>query len=148
MTLHVMALGQKTSGSVIVELCAFLASLSGNALIDYFGFYSGSVDNYNDFEFFDSSTGTSQKLCGTDLLAQFNESPGNRDDPSANTYFNITLSNDFAFDKVKVSSDGRAGEFDNIVNGLTTRAVPEPTSLAIFGLGLIAMSLSRGKRSF
>ncbi|MGB1201727.1 MAG: PEP-CTERM sorting domain-containing protein [Cognaticolwellia aestuarii] len=57
------------SGTVTIDYSAFLAGLGVGVLIDYFGFYWGSVDEYNDFTFFDSTTNTSETLLGSDLLA-------------------------------------------------------------------------------
>tara|TARA_R110001592_G_scaffold111146_2_gene307975 strand:+ start:2675 stop:3565 length:891 start_codon:yes stop_codon:yes gene_type:complete len=135
-----------SSGTVTIDYSTFLAGLGIGVLVDYFGFYWGSVDNYNDFTFIDSTSGTSETLSGIDLLAAQSGSPGNQASPSSNAYVNITFDGGFAFDSVMVTSDGIAGEFDNIVTGLNNRpTVPEPTSLAIFGLGLIGLALRKRK---
>lgn len=136
-----------SSGTVTIDYSVFLGAIPGGVLVNYFGFYWGSVDEYNDFEFFDSSTNTSEKLLGTTLLALQGGSAGAQGDPGSNSYVNITFDGGFAFDSVKVTSTGIAGEFDNVVIGLTNRpTVPEPASLAIFGLGLIGVALSRRNR--
>jgi len=134
-----------SSGTVTIDYSGFLATLGGGVLIDYFGFYWGSVDNYNDFTFCDGAT--CETLLGTTLLALAGTISGDQSDAGSNRYVNITFDGGFAFDKVIVNSTGIAGEFDNVVAGLNNRPnVPEPTSLAIFGLGLIGVALTRIKR--
>ncbi len=135
-----------SSGTVTIDYTGFLGLLGG-PLIDYFGFYWGSVDDYNDFTFIDTSTGDSETILGTTLLALQGGVSGNQSDPGSNAYVNITFDGGFAFDKVVVNSTGIAGEFDNVVTGLNNRPnVPEPASLAIFGLGLIGIALKRRNR--
>jgi len=131
------------SGWVEVDYTAFLAGLGGVQL-DYFGFYWGSVDTYNDFEFFNDNTFTSVGITGTQLLAQLGGQSGNQSSPASNTYVNIDFDG-FSWNRFRVTSTGIAGEFDNVVTGLTTRRrdIPEPTSLAIFGLGLIGLGLRK-----
>jgi len=131
------------SGWVEVDYTNFLAGLGGAAL-DYFGFYWGSVDTYNDFEFFDDVNNTSIAVTGTDLLSQLGGSSGHQSSPASNTYVNIDFDG-FSWNRFRVTSTGIAGEFDNIVTGLTTRNknVPEPTTLAIFGLGLMGLGLRK-----
>jgi len=145
-------------GSVTVDYSGFLDSLDGvidgiaGGALDYFGFYWGSVDTYNNFEFFNTGAGTSVKLTGTELLGALGGNSGNQSEVASNTYVNIDFSGDvqgssaFSWNKFTVTSTGIAGEFDNVVTGLTTRSkevVTEPTTLAIFGLGLMVIGLRR-----
>tara|TARA_R110001599_G_scaffold151856_1_gene336878 strand:+ start:390 stop:635 length:246 start_codon:yes stop_codon:yes gene_type:complete len=69
--------------------------------------------------------------------------------PTSNTYVNIDFES-FSWNRFVVTSTGIAGEFDNIVTGLTTRNrdVPEPMSIAVFGLGLFGLGLANRKRKF
>jgi hypothetical protein len=125
--------------TVTVDYSGFL---QGGDKIDYLGFYWGSIDGYNDFTFFDSSTNTSETLFGADLLALSGGTPGNQNGIESNLYVNIKFE-DFAFDSFRVTSTGIAGEFDNIVVGLQSRNIPEPTSIAMFGLALLGLTRIR-----
>ncbi len=137
-----------SSGTVSVDYSGFLGALGG-AQLDYFGFYWGSVDTYNDFEFFNDTDGTSEKITGSELLALLGGQSGNQGAPTSNTYVNIDFDG-FSWNRFVVNSTGIAGEFDNIVTGLTTRNkdVPEPMSLAVFGLGLFGLGVANRKRKF
>jgi hypothetical protein len=116
------------------------ASLAGSK-INYLGFYWGSVDTYNSFEFYDGTT-LVESISGTELLALLNGTSGNQTDDASNTYVNIAFADDEAFDSFRVISSGIAGEFDNVVVGL--KQVPAPANLAFLGLGLLGLAL--GKR--
>ena len=56
---------------------------------------------------------------------------------------NINFSVAEAFTRLRVVSSGVAGEFDNIVVGLSNREVPAPAGLAFLGLGLIGFALRK-----
>lgn len=136
------------SGAVEVNYTGFLANLGGVQL-DYFGFYWGSVDTYNSFEFFNDTENTSIAITGTMLLNQLGGQSGNQGSTASNTYVNIDFDG-FSWNRFVVTSTGIAGEFDNIVTGLTTRNknVPEPMSIAVFGLGLFGLGLANRKRKY
>ncbi|GAA0819974.1 hypothetical protein GCM10009111_24740 [Colwellia asteriadis] len=127
--------GEGIGNTVTVDYSGFL---TGGDKIDYLGFYWGSIDAYNNFTFFDSSTNTSETLLGSTLLAQSGGTPGNQNGLESNLYINIKFE-DFAFDSFMVTSTGVAGEFDNIVVGLQSRNIPEPATIAMFGLALLGL---------
>lgn len=134
--------GPGQGNSVTVDYAGFLTP---GVMINYLGFYWGSVDRYNNFEFFDTVGGVSETLFGADLLALTSGPRGHRTDPRSNVYVNIEFV-DFSFDKFVVTSTGIAGEFDNVVVGLTNRVIPEPNSIALIGLSLFALFIGSGKR--
>ena len=120
------------------------ASLAGS-YVNYLGFYWGSVDTYNTFEFYSDDV-LVQSLTGTQLLAKFGGIEGNQDLDSSNVYVNIDFSPAEAFNKLRVITNGIAGEFDNIVVGLDKRpipSVPAPAGIALLGLGLVGLGFSR-----
>ena len=131
-------------------LAYFTSTLSSNTLlgITYLGFYWGSVDTYNDFKFYSNGSLVTQ-ITGTQLLSALGGQSGNQSSPASNTYVNIAFSIADQFDTLVIDTSGIAGEFDNIVIGLSTREipVPAPTGLALFAFGLVALGLrSRLKR--
>tara|TARA_R110000737_G_scaffold123378_1_gene155396 strand:- start:733 stop:1599 length:867 start_codon:yes stop_codon:yes gene_type:complete len=136
------------SGTVEVDYTVFLNN-QGGVQLDYFGFYWGSVDTYNNFQFFNDTNNTSVAITGQQLLDQLGGQSGNQGSIASNTYVNIDFDG-FSWNRFVVNSTGIAGEFDNIVTGLTTRNknVPEPMSIAVFGLGLFGLGLANRKRKF
>jgi hypothetical protein len=103
----------------------------------YFGLLWGSVDAYNTLELFNGATlvGT---VTGTDVTANANGNQG------ASGTFYVNLTDDLAFNTVKLISTQYAFEIDNVA--YNTAAVPEPGAIAIFGAGLLAFGwLARRK---
>lgn len=126
------------------NLLSFFTPASSTTLlgITYLGFYWGSVDTYNDFEFY-SDGNLVTAITGSQLLSSLGGQSGNQSSPSSNVYVNIDFSIAEQFDTLVIKTSGVAGEFDNIVVGLSTREipVPAPTGLALFAFGLIALGL-------
>ncbi|MDO6557900.1 Npun_F0296 family exosortase-dependent surface protein [Paraglaciecola chathamensis] len=116
-------------------------SLAGSS-VNYLGFYWGSVDTYNSFEFYSNDILVS-RITGAELLAELNGTAGDQVADSSNVYVNIAFDASEAFNRLRVVSSGIAGEFDNIVVGLDKRDVPAPTNLAILGLGLLGLGMSK-----
>lgn len=133
---------------VDIDYAAFLAnigdvdeSLAGSS-INYLGFYWGSVDSYNSFEFY-SDDRLVARITGPQLLAELDGEAGNQVADASNVYVNIDFSFAEAFNRLRVITSGVAGEFDNVVIGLDQRPVPAPASLAFLGLGLLGLGLGR-----
>ena len=135
---------------VEIDYTAFLASIGGldaslaGSSINYLGFYWGSVDTFNSFEFYSDNT-LVKTISGTELLNELGGDSGDQASDTSNVYVNIDFSFSEAFNKFRVITSGIAGEFDNIVVGLDQRpvTVPAPTGLALLGLGLLGLGLRK-----
>ncbi len=135
--------GGPTTSSVTIDYTNLLSSFPG-VEISYLGFYFGSVDTYNQIEFY-NSTGLIRTITGTQLLSANNGSTGNQQQPGSNLYVNLFFTGE-SFTKFKFTTFGIAAEFDNIVAGTTNRAVSAPASLAMLGLGLAGLAWRRRSR--
>jgi hypothetical protein len=133
------------------NLLDYYSSLYGSSTqlgITYLGFYWGSVDVYNDFEFYSDGSLVSS-ITGSSLLAQLGGTSGNQTDPDSNAYVNISFSITEQFDTLVINTSDIAGEFDNIVVGLSTREIPvnAPGTTLILLFGTVVIAARRaGKR--
>lgn len=129
-------------GTIEIDFSGLLSSFGSSFAIDYFGFYYGSVDTYNDFSFYYDNN-LIQTLTGSFLLNELGGQSGNQQGAGSNTYVNVTFGPGEFFNRVVVNSSGVAGELDNIVTRVAR--VPEPAALGLVGLALLM--LARFKRS-
>lgn len=110
---------------------------------NYFGFYSGSLDNYNTVQFFLNNV-LVDSFTGADINAvAFPTSPtdGNQNQAAYVNYFPTVGNSQAFFDKVVYSSSSNAFETDNHSFGVASISVPEPGSLALMSIAGLAMLL-------
>lgn len=110
---------------------------------NYFGFYAGSLDSFNMVQFFAGNSMVDQ-FSGTQINAvAFPGDPTNGNQAAAQyiDYFTSTL-----YDRIVYSSTSNAFETDSHAFGIASpRGVPEPSSVALLGLGVVALAARRRK---
>lgn len=114
--------------------------------LDYFGVYYGSIDTFNDMSFLDKN-GNVHAITGLDLLAALNGTSGNQTANSSNIYVNIEFAPAEQFTSISFKTSNYAFEIDNLAVRVASNTVPEPGSIALLGLGLGALVLSRRKKN-
>lgn len=114
---------------------------------NYFGFYAGSLDSYNLVQFYLGTT-LVDSFNGTQINAvAFPTQPTDGDQSEAN-YIDYFLQTNAFYNRIVYSSTANAFETDNHAFGLAApTGVPEPTSVALFGLGALALVARRRARS-
>jgi hypothetical protein len=103
----------------------------------YLGLLWGSVDAYNTLEFFSGGASVAM-FTGADVGASTGTGNciGGLQNALGTCYVNINFLTQ-SFDKVVATSSSYAFEFDNVAFSTAPVGVPEPETLAMFGLGLL-----------
>lgn len=118
----------------------FTATLG--ASYNYFGLYWGSIDDYNSLSFYNGATLVAA-VSGLDVI-QAGTALGDQTAAGSNRYVNFTFQ-DATFDRIVFNTTQYAFESDNHAFGNVS--VPEPTSLALFGIGLLGAGIARRRRN-
>lgn len=135
-------LGQAVPDTVTLNYSGLINSLGGETL-NYLGLYYGSIDTYNDISFYNATGGLIQTITGQSLINLFNGTSGDQISNSSNIYVNLLFTDAEEFTSFKFTTRAIAFEMDNVAVGYNVSAIPEPGSIALLGLGLAALGVSR-----
>jgi hypothetical protein len=115
------------------------AAFGVGSYANYFGLFWGSIDDYNTLSFWKAGT----------MVASYNGNQitplvGNGDQTSdaSNRYINFFFDGG-GFDQVRLQSTDYAFETDNHSFGV----VPEPSTIALFGLGICGLGFAARRKS-
>jgi hypothetical protein len=126
-----------TSANANSRIIFTLPSLQG-----YLGLLWGSVDLYNTLTFY-AGNSLIGSITGGDVQANATGDQG----LNGTRYVNINATGGTLFDRVVATSSSFAFEIDNVAFQVTPVSVPEPASIALFGIGLAGLSMVRRRRS-
>jgi hypothetical protein len=118
-------------------------SLTTPGSYNYFGLYWGSLDLYNSIHFYDGGSLVGS-YSGADIFSLM--ANGGQSSWASNRYVNFLFTDGDLFDRIVLVSTNWAFESDNHAFGNATTAVPEPGTLAMFGLGLIGLGMMARRR--
>jgi hypothetical protein len=118
-------------------------SLTTPGSYNYFGLYWGSLDLYNSIHFYDGGSLVGS-YSGADIFSLM--ANGGQSSWASNRYVNFLFTEGDLFNRIVLVSTNWAFESDNHAFGNVTTSVPEPGTLAMFGLGLIGLGMMARRR--
>ncbi len=129
--------------TVPYDYSAGAVTLTTPGSYNYFGLYWGSLDAYNSINFFSGASliGSFDGAEIYDLLAN-----GGQSSWASNRYVNFLFTEGDVFDRIVLVSTNWAFESDNHAFGSIATSVPEPGTLALFGLGLMGLGVMARRR--
>lgn len=135
--------GADTSNYLSAGIGQVILDFSSLGPQQYLGLLWGSVDAYNTLDFYNGNTLVGS-IVGTDFW------PGANGDQGVNGTYYVNVSSTLDFNKVVASSSQYAFEIDNVSynnnGGPGGQEVPEPATLALFGLGLAGLGVMARRR--
>ncbi|MEA5553793.1 PEP-CTERM sorting domain-containing protein [Anabaena cylindrica UHCC 0172] len=131
------------SGSKVAGNSGFV-NINFKEAVDYFGFYAGSLDDYNNIKIYNGDQ-LLNSFSGKDVPTAVAD--GSWTSTKANMFINLVGDAGEKFDRVVMSSTGIAFETDNHTYRLANRSVPESNMmLGVLAVGAFGMT-SLYKRS-
>jgi hypothetical protein len=108
-----------------------------------FGLYWGSIDAYNEIQFFSGATSVADYFGNTLNAVPPVGSNGDQTSLTTNAYILFT---GLSFDKVVLSSSTNSFEFDNVYAASRVGGVPEPSTWAMMVLGFAGIGFMAYRR--
>lgn len=141
------AIGAKTPDEVNINYTGLISAFGNGKSLNYLGLYYGSIDGYNDLVFYNAQGKEINTITGESLIKLFSGTPGNQFEDSSNIYVNLYFTAAEQFTSFSFLTTGIAFEMDNVSVGFNVNPVPEPASIALLGLGLAALGVTRRRKS-
>jgi hypothetical protein len=110
---------------------------------NYFGLYWGSLDSYNSIAFYNNGSLVGG-FGGSEIFPL--QANGGQTSWAANRYVNFFFNAGDVFDRIVLTSTNYAFESDNHAFANIKKSVPEPGTMALFGLGLMGLGVTARRR--
>ncbi len=130
---------------VHINYAPLVSTLPAGTYLNYFGLYYGSIDTFNQLDFYSGNTLVAT-VTGASILAACGSSCKSGDQHSADTnaFVNLYFTKDVEFTRLDFQSSGIAVEVDNLT---VAYAVPEPGTMALMGAGVAAIAFLVRRRA-